>query len=90
MNTRSYQLLVTFFSFLGTLPEVVVQLPIQFATKIFVLRLLKIGFHGDATSIKKMPITLQLLVLDAKIFFLNMQDTQVSICSQYITAQFFK
>ena len=30
-----YQILVTFFNFLGTLPKVVVQLPIQFTTKIF-------------------------------------------------------
>ena len=32
-----YQILVTFFNFLGTFPKVVVQLAIQFATKIFLL-----------------------------------------------------
>ena len=30
-----YQILVSFFNFLGTLPKVVVQLPIQFTTKVF-------------------------------------------------------
>ena len=32
---RPYQIFVTFFNFFGTLPKIVVQLPIQFATKIF-------------------------------------------------------
>ena len=35
--TRLYQILVTFLNFLGTLPKVVVQPPIQYTTKIFLL-----------------------------------------------------
>ena len=49
-----------------------------------VLRLLKARFHGNATKIEKMTLTQQLLMLDATFFFLNMQNTQVPICSQYI------
>ena len=35
MHSRPYQILVIFFNFLGTLPKVVVQLPIQFTTVSF-------------------------------------------------------
>ena len=42
-------------------------------------------FHGIMTKILKMAQSLQSLMLDAKIFCLKTQNTQVPICSQYGT-----
>ena len=79
-------ILVTFFNFIETLPKVVVLLPMQFPTKIFWLNFCftpsQNAFPWQHDKNKKMAITSQPLMLDA--FFLKMQNTRVSICSQYI------
>ena len=45
---RPYQILVTLFYLLGTLPKVVVQLPIQFTARIF---LIKFSFYASSKGV---------------------------------------
>ena len=82
MMLRPYQVLMTFFNFLGTLTNVVVQLPIQFTTSthftppqnVFLWQRDKNQKNGSNSETAQARCN----------FFKIMQNTQLLICSQYI------
>ena len=82
MMLRPYQVLMTFFNFLGTLTNVVVQLPIQFTTSthftppqnVFLWQRDKSQKNGSNSATAQARCH----------FFKIMQNTQFLICSQYI------
>ena len=82
MMLRPYQVLMTFFNFLGTLTNVVVQLPIQFTTSthftppqnVFLWQRDKNQKNGSNSATAQARCN----------FFKIMQNTQFLIRSQYI------